>query len=108
MSIHNVRPTLFTLAPSYSDRKRARTTQCSNRRPALPVGLTSCLARLLTSCRCLVCSGPEGGGPEEKAAAVHRPLQVPAQLPQPLVCPLGVHPFGPHQPGNPGNPSLLG
>lgn len=44
-------------------------------------------------------SGSEGGGSPEEAPALHRPLQVPAQLTQPLICVRSLHSFCPHQPG---------
>lgn len=45
------------------------------------------------------CSGPEGGGLAEEAAAGHRALQVTAQLPQPLGSVRRLHPVRAHQPG---------
>lgn len=52
-------------------------------------------------CLCVpsLSSCPEGGGPEEKTAAVHWPVQVPPQLPQPLLRPVRVNPLCPHQSG---------
>lgn len=38
-------------------------------------------------------SRPEGGGSEEKAAAVYWSVQVPAQLSQPLISPQRIHPL---------------
>uniref|UniRef100_A0A803XTN5 Uncharacterized protein n=1 Tax=Meleagris gallopavo TaxID=9103 RepID=A0A803XTN5_MELGA len=49
---------------------------------------------------CTGSSGSEGGGSEEEAAALHRSLQVPAQLTQPFVCLRSLHPFCSHQPGH--------
>ena len=45
------------------------------------------------------CSGPEGSGLAEEAAAGHRALQVTAQLPQPLGSVRRLHPGRAHQPG---------
>lgn len=45
------------------------------------------------------CSGPEGSGLAEEAAAGHRALQVTAQLPQPLGRVRRLHPGRTHQPG---------
>lgn len=55
----------------------------------------SCLTISLS----LSSSGSEGGGSEEEAAALHRSLQVPAQLTQPFVCLRSLHPLCSHQPG---------
>lgn len=44
-------------------------------------------------------SGPEGGRPAQEAAALHRALQVAAQLAQPLLCLRSLHPLRAHQPG---------
>lgn len=47
----------------------------------------------------VLCSGPEGGGLEEEAAAGHWTLQVPAQFAQPLGCVCCLYPVCAHQPG---------
>lgn len=61
-----------------------------------PVSLTMCLIKWPL---CLCCSGSENCGDTEEAAAVHRPLQVPPQLSQPLICLFPACVSRAHQPG---------
>lgn len=70
-------------------------------RPALGGGSqlgSSLLPRGVTD-SAVPCSGPEGSGLAEEAAAGHRALQVTAQLPQPLGRVRRLHPGRAHQPG---------
>lgn len=56
---------------------------------------------------CLCCSGPEDRGHQEEAAALHRTLQVPPQLPEPYVCLCCACLGRPRQPGPTPLPSVL-